>query len=151
MPFVLGTTPPGSDRNIRVVVQRCAHRTSHPLPLSGLEIPSGYGPSGRYPVERIRRISECDCHFFGMPILQAITRPAFLHHLLVWPLVSEIGSDHILHGDTHSLICVIPPSLSRPASDQEPMHRVVTCRTPFLISKAAMPDCFWTALIEGFL
>jgi len=63
MPFVLGTTPPGqaSDRNIGVVVQRCAHGTSLPLPLplSGLEIPRGYGPSGRYPLERITAILKC--------------------------------------------------------------------------------------------
>lgn len=29
-------------------MQRCAHGTSLPLALSGLEIPRGYGPSGRY-------------------------------------------------------------------------------------------------------
>ena len=66
-------------------MQRCAHGTSLPLLLSGLEIPRGYGPSGRYPLERITAILKCDCHFFGMPILEAITRPSLLHHLLAWP------------------------------------------------------------------
>jgi len=85
-------------------VQRCAYRTSLPLPLSGLEILRGYGPSGPYPLERITGISECDAIFSGCRFWKQSPGHHSSTTFSLGPLVCEIGSDHILHGDTHSLI-----------------------------------------------